>query len=406
MITKEELTQLINQAKCYLAIASFKYYLNLSNGVNVTKIKKKLNLIKHYIKLLQAFKIVGETEFCNCSVVGDYTVKLTNDSEKTLSPIQFNNNGTGYLIFNNVGYPFEYSYGTTNKIITCQFLTLESSPGNPLIVTFRDIEITNQCNILNITQSPIEQTFTRPDGIPAPGFDGEISILDDNTNPIGTLVIPSEIMEQGYAAIVNYWNENKTLPEDWLGYYNNSEIVWTSPFDGENYFGWGVQYKQYQGIDSVCTFTAPFTTPVTGELFVECTGGPDGDFLIVNTTGTFNTLQEIVNTINSGNTQGIVAEVSDNDIVFRSPEFTYETYNGAEIQLAFTFTNGDPTYDQFEQFIGGVAPTLATFEDFFAPTGEVGEFVNNNPCIPEENAVICLTNEQVEKIVDHLKTLI
>lgn len=406
MITKEEITTLINKAKCYLAIASFKYYLNLSNGVNASKVKKKLKLISYYIKLLQAFKIIGEIENCNCSVIGDYKVKLANESEMTLSPIQFNSNGTGYLIFNNVGYPFTYSYGETNKIITCSFSTLESDPGVPLVVTFGDIEFTDECNILNVTQSPIEQTNVIPNALPAPGFDGEISILDESLNPTGTLVIPSEVMEEGYEAIANYWNENKTLTEDWLVYWDGEKFIWTSPFNGENYFGWGVLYKQYEGTNSDCTFTAPFTVPLTGQLFVECTGGPDGDFLICDVNGTFNTLQDIVDTINEGNTQGIVASVSGDNIVFNAPPFTYETYNGVEIQLAFVYTNGDPTYDQFEQFSNGIAPEIVNYEEYFTPTADVGEFVNDNPCTNEENVQVCLTNEEVEKIVDHLKSLI
>lgn len=120
-------TNLINTTvlKAYysLALKSIKYYTGLAIGKNNTCLFKEMSLLRVYIDILKNFKIVGSEISCCCEIEGDYDTLLNNLSNATESPIQFNCDGTGYMLFNNQPYTFTYSYDEPHQVLMIEFNT-------------------------------------------------------------------------------------------------------------------------------------------------------------------------------------------------------------------------------------------------------------------------------------------
>jgi hypothetical protein len=120
-------TNLINTTvlKAYysLALKSIKYYTGLALGKNNICLFKEMSLLRVYIDILKNFKIVGSEISCCCEIEGDYNTVLNNISDITVSPIQFNCDGTGYMLFNNDPYIFTYSYDEAHQVLMIEFNT-------------------------------------------------------------------------------------------------------------------------------------------------------------------------------------------------------------------------------------------------------------------------------------------
>jgi len=265
MIIREELDQLIQSAKFRLAKQTVKYYAKLAVGQKCEQTLKKLRLMKYYIKLLEAFKIVGDVTVCECVIEGEYTVLLNELSELTEAKIQFNSDDTGYMYYNATatGYPFNYSYDSRNKQIVIQFSTLiNPSTEDPYVLNLDGVEFTENCSFEPNTESPIEvaviEEVTEPpvtaDNIYAPlpnGWDGNITIYqpDDTVlTPVvptqNPLLIPVDIIDSPQD-VVDYWNEFG-IP-NWLLLYDGTQYTMLTPFDGTDYSGYKVVFSQYEG---------------------------------------------------------------------------------------------------------------------------------------------------------------
>lgn len=405
MITKEEICTLVSKAKCSLAKKTVKYYANLAVGKKSKSKFNELLVMRYYINLLEAFKVVGDIETCNCCIKGDYAVELVNGVEITNSQIQFGDNNEGYLVYNGTGYPFTYYYDSNNSLIQIDFTTIEES------ITLEDVQFTDNCNITNgqTTQSPIEMTEFEVTGTPviAEGYDGSLVIVDGSLNVIYTLVIPYNILNDP-EAIVNLWN-NTYGNTGFLLSYNGSNYTFTSPLDGNNYFGWGAQFNQYEGgVDSFTTFINPLTIPSEGTLYWGLVTQL-GNFVVYQDTAPFNytSLQEIVDAFNNGNNQGFTATLQGSDIIITSPQNSFDFFNGDEVELGYTYESEEyEDYNTLEQFSGGEQPEIVTYEEFLAPIANIGDFVNDNPCEPSIIEQTCLTNDEAEKIYNELSKLI
>lgn len=258
ILTNTKIQTAIIKAWYSIALKSIKYYGGLAIGINNSCLLKQVRLLRAYVDILKCFKIVGSTPTCNCHIEGDYTVELVDGVEITSSPIQFGCNNEGYLVYNGTGYPFTYYYDSNNNLIQINFTTIEES------ITLEDVQFTDNCNITNgqTTQSPIEMTEFEVTGTPviAEGYDGSLVIVNGSLDVIYTLVIPYNILNDP-EAIVNLWN-NTYGNTGFLLSYNGSNYIFTSPLDGNNYFGWGAQFNQYEGgVDSFTTFINPLTQP-------------------------------------------------------------------------------------------------------------------------------------------------
>lgn len=118
-------TTLINttilKAYCALGGKAIKYYTGLALGKNNTCLFKEMTLLRVYIDILKNFKIVGSEISCCCEIEGDYDTLLNNLSNVTESPIQFNCDGTGFMLFNGDPYTFTYSYDEVHQVLTIKY---------------------------------------------------------------------------------------------------------------------------------------------------------------------------------------------------------------------------------------------------------------------------------------------
>ena len=121
ILTTTLLNTTVLKAYCSLAAKSIKYYTGLAIGKNNTCLFKEMSLLRVYIDILKNFKIVGSEISCCCEIEGDYDTALNNLSDITISPIQFNCDGTGYMLFNNDPYTFTYSYDKAHQVLMIEF---------------------------------------------------------------------------------------------------------------------------------------------------------------------------------------------------------------------------------------------------------------------------------------------
>jgi hypothetical protein len=121
ILTKTLINTTVLRAFCALGAKAIKYYGGLAIGKNNTCLFKEMNLLRVYIDILKNFKMVGSEISCCCEIEGDYDTLLNNLSNATESPIQFNCDGTGYMIFIGDPYTFTYSYDEVHKVMTIKF---------------------------------------------------------------------------------------------------------------------------------------------------------------------------------------------------------------------------------------------------------------------------------------------
>jgi hypothetical protein len=369
-----------------LALKSVKYYGGLAVGINNTCLFKEIRLLRAYIDILRNFKIVGSTITCHCCVEGNYTVELVNGLEITNSPIQFECNNQGYLVYNNIGYPFTYYYDPSNSLIQIDFTTIEES------ITFENVEFTSECNITNgqTTSSFIETSTIEVSGAPITvenaygDWSGTLVILDDNGDPVYSLTIPVAILTQP-DEIVNLWNTTYSNT-GWLLSYIDGSYIMTTPIDNNPlYTSYSVEFSQYEGptTDAFGTRTITFefepnyipaevtqlipTTQFSGvaaqtdefeipDSFLTVDGTVITAFYlgfpITDTTAPI-TLPVFITFFNESNTQGFIMEAGPsggNNVIVKAP-IGSDVYNGESIAF-------DNEVDSiiFESFAGGALP--------------------------------------------------
>jgi hypothetical protein len=239
--------------KAFYALAkkSVKYYTGLALGKNNTCLFKEIRLLRAYIEILRNFEIVGSTITCSCCIEGDYTVLLNSQLPVTNTPIQFDCNNQGYMVFNNVGYNFTYWYDEFNQKIVIDF----TGTLNNVVITITGVQFTDTCDITGTAVSPIEVAEL-------PIIDHELAVTVDNdfgtwngsitvyepdgvTNlsPPVSLTIPAVDMDN-IEAILELWN---TTYPDWILQYSGGQFVLYSPFDNVDYNNYVVKFRQYEG---------------------------------------------------------------------------------------------------------------------------------------------------------------
>ena len=238
--------------KAFYALAkkSVKYYTGLAFGKNNTCLFKEIRLLRAYIEILRNFEIVGSTITCSCCIEGDYTVLLNSELPVTNTPIEFNCDNQGYIVYNNIGYNFTYWYDEPNQKIVIDF----TGALNDVVITITDVQFTDTCNITGNAVSPIEvatiDEITEPPVTVDNDFgtwDGNITIYESDGStelvPPISLTIPAVDMNN-VEAILELWNT--TYPE-WILQYFEGQFVLYSPFDNINYNNYVVKFNQYEG---------------------------------------------------------------------------------------------------------------------------------------------------------------
>lgn len=87
----------------------------------------------------------------------------------------------------------------------------------------------------------------------------------------------------------------------------------------------------------------------------------------------------------------------------QSPPTSFDYFNNYTFRYSYDYVS--PQYldyvDEDSIFINGVDPTLTPYDGTF-DVGVIGEFENESPCVPEEVQQTCLSNDNIENIIDHI----
>lgn len=91
----------------------------------------------------------------------------------------------------------------------------------------------------------------------------------------------------------------------------------------------------------------------------------------------------------------------------QSPPNSFEYFNANNFRYSYTYVS-----DQYSDYIditttfaNGVDPTLTPYEGIFQ-VGDIGTFVNDNPCEATIAEQECLSNKQVSNIIQHINKLV
>ena len=98
---------------------------------------------------------------------------------------------------------------------------------------------------------------------------------------------------------------------------------------------------------------------------------------------------------------------------FLSPPDSFAFFNDYIFRYSYIYVSPQyPNYEDIDTTFGaigindvGIDPTLTSYEGTFAE-GNIGTFVNDNPCTPETVEQTCLSNKDVSKIIAHIDKLV
>lgn len=87
----------------------------------------------------------------------------------------------------------------------------------------------------------------------------------------------------------------------------------------------------------------------------------------------------------------------------QSPPTSFDYFNNYTFRYSYDYVS--PQYldyvNEDSVFTNGVDPTLTPYDGTF-DVGVIGEFENESPCVPEEVQQTCLSNDNIENIIDHI----
>jgi hypothetical protein len=122
--------------------------------------------------------------------------------------------------------------------------------------------------------------------------------------------------------------------------------------------------------------------------------------------------QSLVNIFNAANPfpnnfQINLINPSSSSCTIQSPPNSFEYFNTNKFRYSYTYFS-----DQYSDYIditttfaNGVDPTLTPYEGIFQ-VGDIGTFVNDNPCEATIAEQDCLSNKQVSNIIQHINKLV
>ena len=171
---------------------------------------------------------------------------------------EFNStNGLGYILTNdgpNITIITENGSYTQDDIQivdgdTIFSLILGMTDEGPLVLTYEDVDFTEECNFTYNGVFPwYYQSELDVTGTPVSPNDGLITIQNPlGVNIVTPLVIPFALLSDPQD-VVDYWNTNRASTNFTLS-YNGSEYVMESPADFVNYYSHTFNFTQYQVVN-------------------------------------------------------------------------------------------------------------------------------------------------------------
>ena len=126
--------------------------------------------------------------------------------------------------------------------------------------------------------------------------------------------------------------------------------------------------------------------------------------------------QSLVNIFNAANPLPVNFQISllnsSSLATFLSPTDSFSFFNNYTFRYSYNYISDQSTGGQYVSiinddslFANGVDPTLTPYEGIFQ-IGDIGTFVNDNPCEATIAEQECLSNKQVSNIIQHINKLV
>jgi hypothetical protein len=154
--------------------------------------------------------------------------------------------------------------------------------------------------------------------------------------------------------------------------------------------------------------------PTVGSLIVEILNPDLSTYAILYIDGTpqnYLSRQSLVNIFNAANPLPVNFQISllsgSSLAAFLSPTDSFSFFNDFKFRYSYNYVSdqySDYT-DITTTFDDGVDPTLTSYEGIFQ-IGDIGTFVNDNPCEATIAEQECLSNKQVSNIIQHINKLV
>ena len=303
-------------------------------------------------------------------------------------------------------------------------LSYSTTFSSDLILTFEDVNFTENCNLTLSETSPFLYAQNGEFNTPSTVYGGNIILFDGNNNPIIVFSYENDLTGN-YEAIANLWNLE--YGTSWYLEYINGVFTMSSPLGINPLFKFNFYQSEGPFIPATALITdpfeygfipavipgnvlfdnlfTPFVTEVTvgtttfADLFIPSfvTTQIDADTIIQIPTaqfpsiggtiliedgffnpiyqvigGTFTSITELVDDFNTVNTYGYVAEIQgvlgpDTFVKFKAPVGTGGVYNG----VSLTYNNFGAGYSNSNTYSGGRDITEGSMTvNLFNPSNE------------------------------------
>jgi hypothetical protein len=226
-------------------------------------------------------------------------------------------------------------------------------------------------------------------------------------NQSSNILINEEPFEGGLSPIgtttVRFYSPIQPLiaPEYGTGNWVYNGVILTYDYNTSEYIRNGIFQN---GVDpTVGQFTVDIFTPLPiSTLYANLYNDSDPQ--------NYSSKQALVNSFNADPNNldfQIVLPLVGNVTQFLSPPDSFDYFNNYIFRYSYDYVS--PQYADYEDidttFINGLDPTLTPYEGTFEE-GDIGLFVNDNPCEETIAEQECLTNNDVNKIIAHIDKLV
>lgn len=102
-----------------------------------------------------------------------------------------------------------------------------------------------------------------------------------------------------------------------------------------------------------------------------------------------------------------LASFSSSFCTIQSPPTSFDFFNTYKFRYSYLYVSPQYTdyVDVTTTFINGIDPVLTPYEGEFQ-SGDIGPFINNNPCEPTTVEQECLSNKQITDIIKHIEKIV
>ena len=117
--------------------------------------------------------------------------------------------------------------------------------------------------------------------------------------------------------------------------------------------------------------------------------------------------QDLATIFNNTNLLGFEIIILSNTLArYLSPSDSFAYFDGFTLRYSYNYVSPQYTdyVDEDAEFFNGVDPVLTHYEGTFEE-GDIGTFVTDNPCIPATIEQTCLSNNDVENIINHINKM-